>query len=41
MNYALKRSKAKVLSDEGNKELKKLYRKIVKALHPDINPDVS
>lgn len=41
MNDALKRSKAKVLSYEDNKELKKLYRKIVKALHPDINPDVS
>ena len=41
MNDALKRSKAEVLSDEENKELKKLYRKIVKALHPDINPDVS
>ena len=41
MNNALKRSKAEVLSDEDNKELKKLYRKIVKALHPDINPDVS
>lgn len=41
MNDALKRSKAEVLSDEGNKKLKKLYRKIVKALHPDINPDVS
>lgn len=41
MNDALKRSKAGVLSDEDNKELKKLYRKIVKALHPDINPDVS
>ena len=41
MNDALKRSKAEVLSDEDNKELKKLYRKIVKALHPDINPDVS
>lgn len=38
MNDALKRSKAEVLSDEDNKELKKLYRKIVKALHPDINP---
>ncbi len=36
MNDALKRSKADVLSDEDNKELKKLYRKIVKALHPDI-----
>ncbi|MEE0305658.1 MAG: hypothetical protein U0H47_05120 [Eubacterium sp.] len=41
MNDALKRSKAEVLTDEENKKLKKLYRKIVKALHPDINPDVS
>ena len=41
MNDALKRSKAEVLYDEDNKKLKKLYRKIVKALHPDINPDVS
>ena len=41
MNDALKRSKAEVLTDEENKELKKFYRKIVKALHPDINPDVS
>lgn len=40
MNDALKRSKAEVLTNEENKELKKLYRKIVKALHPDINPDV-
>ena len=37
----MKRSKAEVLTVEENKELKKLYRKIVKALHPDINPDVS
>ena len=41
MNDALMRSRAEVLSDEESKELKKLYRKIVKALHPDINPDVS
>ena len=41
MNEALKRSKLKVLTEEENKELKKLYRKIVKASHPDINPDIS
>lgn len=41
MNDALKRNKAAVLSDEENKELKTLYRKIVKALHPDMNPGVS
>lgn len=41
MNDALERSKGKFLTDEENSELKKLYRKIVKALHPDINPDVS
>lgn len=41
MTDALKRSKSDILSDEESKELKKLYRKIVKALHPDINPDIS
>ena len=41
VNAAIKRSKAEVLSDEENKVLKKLYRKIAKALPPDINPDVS
>lgn len=41
MNDAIKRSKLEALSDEENNELKKLYRKVVKALHPDINPDVS
>lgn len=41
MSNALKRSKLETLSDDENKELKKLYRKIVKSLHPDINPDVS
>ena len=41
MNDALKHSNAEYLSEEDNKELKKLYRKIVKVLHPDINPEVS
>ena len=41
MNNALERSRSEILTDEENKELKKLYRRIVKSLHPDINPDVS
>ena len=41
MNEALQRSKAEHLTDEENKELKKLYRTVVKQLHPDINPDIS
>lgn len=41
MNDALERSKSEVLSDEERKELKSLYRRIVKALHPDMNPDAS
>lgn len=41
MNDALKRSKADFLSEEDSKELRKLYRTIVKALHPDMNPNSS
>lgn len=41
MNEALERSKARVLSDEESREIKKLYRAIVKLLHPDLNPDVT
>lgn len=41
MNDALTRSKFDVLSDKDSAELKKLYQLIVKALHPDLNPDVS
>ena len=41
MNAALTRSKGDVLSDEESRELKRLYRSIVKALHPDLHPDLS
>ena len=41
MNEALDRSKGKILSTEDEEELKALYRKIVKALHPDLNSDLS
>ena len=41
MNDALERSKGEVLSEADTKEIKKLYRQIVKELHPDIHPDIS
>lgn len=41
MNEALLRSKAECLTDEESKELKKLYRNVVKQLHPDVNPNIS
>lgn len=41
MNEAIERSKCKQLTEEENRELKRLYRKIVKELHPDLNPGVS
>lgn len=41
INDALKRSKGKILTDEEIKEIKKIYRKIVKVLHPDMNPKVT
>jgi ADP-ribosylglycohydrolase len=41
MNNALKRSHNKTLTDEEVIEFKKMYRVIVKALHPDLHPDIS
>lgn len=41
MNEALARNEGKALSEKETKELKELYRKIVKVLHPDLNPDIT
>lgn len=41
MNAALERSRGRLLTEEEGRELKKLYRAIVKALHPDLNPHLT
>ena len=41
MNAAIERGKGELLSEADTKELKKLYRRIVKAIHPDLHPDLS
>ena len=40
MNAALKRRLGRSLTDEEGRELKTLYLAIVKALHPDLHPDL-
>ena len=41
MNKALDHSKGRPLIEEETKEVKKTYRNIVKALHPDLHPDIT
>ena len=41
MSDAVERSKREPLKEEDAAELKKLYRDIVKALHPDLNPNAT
>ena len=41
MNKALDHSKGRPLTEEETKEIKKVYRNIVKALHPDLHPEVT
>lgn len=41
MNDALSRSQGEALTEEQTRELKQLYRTIVKSLHPDLHPDMT
>lgn len=41
INRAMDRSKMEPLSQEEAAEIKKLYRSIVKSLHPDLNPKIT
>ena len=41
INRAIERSKFETLNEEESAQLKKLYRGIVKSLHPDLNPAIS
>lgn len=41
MNQAIYHSKGRMLSEQETKEMKKLYRIIVKSLHPDLHPEAT
>lgn len=41
MNAAIERSHGRILTNVENQEIKKLYRTIVKALHPDLHPEIT
>lgn len=41
INEAIEKSKLKLLPEEDQKELKTLYKAIVKRLHPDLNPSIT
>lgn len=41
MNEAIERSKLPTLSEKETKEIKQIYRNVVKTLHPDLNLNVS
>lgn len=41
VNEAIEKSKLKLLPEEEQKELKTLYKAIVKKLHPDLNPTIT
>lgn len=41
MNGALARSKGRVLTEDETKTIKKIYHKVVKVLHPDLNPEIT